>query len=314
MDMLTPPENSNGDCRGPSHGARGRSRAAAPCTQTADASTLPNSCGNCRGNRGSNRHIVDVVPAAWRAAARTRRGRCDAARHCRARVDGRVATVPVARGQNVEAGAILVKIDNPETIAKHQQARAAKAVAEAQVANIRAEHNKREIAARKAALERAEANVELAQKTYDRVQPADAARQCAAGAPRSGHRHPASEPACRRPNQVGLQEEAVNGYTREEREIAAANVGKAEADIKAVQSIIDQLEIYAPVASQIYKRNIEPGESVAPGMPLVTLIDLSDMWIHFDLREDLVKTLKAGTASTCTSPPLPTAASLSRSS
>jgi HlyD family secretion protein len=30
-----------------------------------------------------------------------------------ARVDGRVAAVPVARGQNVEAGALLVKIDNP---------------------------------------------------------------------------------------------------------------------------------------------------------------------------------------------------------
>jgi HlyD family secretion protein len=61
-----------------------------------------------------------------------------------------------------------------------------------------------------------------------------------------------------------------------------------------VQSIIDQMEIYAPVASQVYQRNIEPGEYVAPGVPLVTLINLGDMWIHFDLREDLVKTLKVG--------------------
>ena len=29
-------------------------------------------------------------------------------------------------------------------------------------------------------------------------------------------------------------------------------------------------------------------------MPLVTLIDLADVWIHFDLREDLVKGLKVG--------------------
>src|SRR5262245_38395290 len=36
-----------------------------------------------------------------------------------ARVDGRVAEIPVARGQNVAAGTVLVKIDNPETIAKH---------------------------------------------------------------------------------------------------------------------------------------------------------------------------------------------------
>src|SRR5439155_2718949 len=89
-------------------------------------------------------------------------------------------------------------------------------------------------------------------------------------------------------------EQAVNGYTREEREIAVASVGKALADIKAVQSIIDQMVVYAPVASQAYQRNVEPGEYVSPGVPLVTLIDLDDMWIHFDLREDLVKTLKIG--------------------
>ena len=55
-----------------------------------------------------------------------------------ARVDGRVAEIPVVRGQNVAAGAVLVKIDNPETIAKHAQSIAAKVVAEAQLANIRA--------------------------------------------------------------------------------------------------------------------------------------------------------------------------------
>ena len=52
--------------------------------------------------------------------------------------------------------------------------------------------------------------------------------------------------------------------------------------------------VYAPVASQVYQRNVEPGEYVSPGVPLVTLIDLNDLWIHFDLREDLVKTLKIG--------------------
>jgi multidrug resistance efflux pump len=51
---------------------------------------------------------------------------------------------------------------------------------------------------------------------------------------------------------------------------------------------------YAPVASQVYQRNVEPGEYVSPGVPLVTLIDLNDMWIHLDLREDLVKSLRAG--------------------
>jgi HlyD family secretion protein len=89
-------------------------------------------------------------------------------------------------------------------------------------------------------------------------------------------------------------EQAVNGYTKEEHQIAEADVQKAIADIQEVQSIVDQMVIYAPVASQVYKRNVEPGEYVSPGVPLVTLIDLRDMWVHFDLREDLARTLKVG--------------------
>src|SRR5262244_192630 len=75
-----------------------------------------------------------------------------------ARVDGRVAQIPVERGQDVAAGAVLVKIDNPETIAKHAQSVAAKTVAEAQLANIRVGTRAEVIAARKAAQQRAEAN------------------------------------------------------------------------------------------------------------------------------------------------------------
>ena len=89
-------------------------------------------------------------------------------------------------------------------------------------------------------------------------------------------------------------EQAVNGYTAEERQIAVANAQKAAADIEVVQSLIDQMVIYAPVPSQVYMQNVELGEYISPGVPLVTLIDLSDMWIGFDLREDLVRALKVG--------------------
>src|SRR3984957_6695315 len=86
-----------------------------------------------------------------------------------ARVDGRVKEIPVERGQNVPAGAVLVQIDNPETLAKHDQMRTAKAVAEAQLANVLAGTRVEAIAARKAEMERAEAALVLAQKTYERT-------------------------------------------------------------------------------------------------------------------------------------------------
>jgi HlyD family secretion protein len=221
-------------------------------------------------------------------------GEVDATRYdIAARVDGRVSEVPIVRGQNVAANTVLVRIDNPETIAKHEQAVTAKAVADAQLANINVGTRAEVIAARMAALDRAEAAVVLAQKTYDRVR--QLAEHDNAPKARLDEATDTLHASERGVDQAKASyEEAVNGYTHEEREIAAANVGKALADINAVQAIIDQMVVYAPVASQVYQRNVEPGEYVSPGVPLVTLIDLNDLWIHFDLREDLVKTLKVG--------------------
>jgi len=210
-----------------------------------------------------------------------------------ARVDGRVSDIPVIRGQNVPAQAVLVRIDNPETAAQHQQAVAAKVVAEAQLANINVGTRPETIAANKAAYDRSQARVTLTQKTYDRVSHVNE-RGYASQAQLDQATDTLHESQRSMDQAKSAYEQAVNGYTKEDHQIAVANVEKADADISQVQSIIDQMTIYAPVAAQIYKRNIEPGEFVAPGVPLVTLIDLGDLWVHFDLREDLVRTLKVG--------------------
>jgi HlyD family secretion protein len=221
-------------------------------------------------------------------------GEADATRlDIAARVDGRVKEIPVERGQNVPAGAVLVRIDNPETVAKHGQMTAAMAVAVAQLANVHAGTRAETIAARKAELERAQAAVVLAQKTFDRT--STLTEQGNAPQARLDQVTDTLHENQRAVDQAqSAYEQAVNGYTKEEREIARTNVEKANADIQSVQSIIDQLVVYAPIASQVYQRNVEPGEYVSPGVPLITLIDLADVWIHFDLREDLVKNLKVG--------------------
>src|SRR5262245_36053693 len=139
-----------------------------------------------------------------------------------ARVDGRVAGIPVVRGQNIAAGAILVKIDNPETIARHAQSVAARAVAAAQLANIRAGTRAEVIAARKAAVERAEANVVLAQKTFDRVR--QLAERDNAPRARLDQATDSLHEGQRALDQAkSAYEQAVNGYTKEERQIAEAN-------------------------------------------------------------------------------------------
>jgi HlyD family secretion protein len=221
-------------------------------------------------------------------------GEADATRlDIAARVDGRVKEIPVERGQNVPANAVLVRIDNPETVAKLDQMKAALVVAEAQLANVLVGTRAEVVAARKAELERAQAALVLAQKTYDRTR--ILTEQGNSPQSRLDQMTDSLHENERAVDQAqSAYDQAVNGYTKEERAISKANLEKANADIQSVQSIIDQLVVYAPIASQVYQRNVEPGEYVSPGVPLITLIDLADVWIHFDLREDLVKTLKVG--------------------
>src|ERR1700742_3907960 len=78
-------------------------------------------------------------------------GEADATRFdIAARVDGRVKDIPVERGQNVAGGAVLVRIDNPETVAKLEQMKTAKVVAAAQLANVLVGTRAETIAAKKA--------------------------------------------------------------------------------------------------------------------------------------------------------------------
>src|SRR6266702_5998596 len=157
-----------------------------------------------------------------------------------ARVDGRVKEIPVERGQNVPAGAVLVQIDNPETLAKHEQMRAAKAVAEAQLANVLVGTRMEAIAARKAEMERAQAALVLAQKTFDRTH--TLTDQGNAPQARLDQATDALHESERAVDQAkSAYEQAVNGYTKEERAIARTSVEKANADIQSVQSIFARI-------------------------------------------------------------------------
>jgi HlyD family secretion protein len=210
-----------------------------------------------------------------------------------ARVSGRLAKIAVTRGQDVAAGAALLQIDNPELVAQLQEAHAEKAVADAELARINAGTRSEIVAQRKAEIDRATADVTLAQQTYDRT------RQLAADkyAPQSklDQDTDALTTAQNRLDQANLgYQEAVRGFTPEEREIAQANVGKAAAKIDTVKALVDQLSVTAPIASQVYQIPIEEGEVVIPGIPLLSLVDLNDTWVGFSLREDLIAGLKVG--------------------
>jgi HlyD family secretion protein len=214
-----------------------------------------------------------------------------------------LSRIAAVRGQNVEAGATLLVIDNPELVAELHQAEAEKTVADAELQRIKVGTRPEIIAQRKAEIDRAVADVTLAQQTYERTRQL-AARQFA---PQSklDEDTDALTLAHRRLDQAKLaHDEAVRGFTAEEHQIAEANVVKAAAKVATIKALVDQLTIAAPVASQVYQVPVEEGEVVTPGLPLMSLVDLGDTWLGFSLREDLIAGLKVGDRFTVRIPAL----------
>lgn len=221
-------------------------------------------------------------------------GEADATRmDISARVDGRVSTRPVSRGDNVVPGQLLIRIENPELITRLQEAQAALAVAQAKLSHIEAGTRAEEVAQRKAAVDIAGSNQTLAQRTYERAR--ELAQSGNAPVQRLDEATNSLTIAQRSADQAKhAYDEAVAGYTVEERAIARANVAQAQASINTIEAQVRELEIGAPISAQVYQIGSEVGEYVAPGVPLLSLVDLGDVWLRFNLREDLVKGLKVG--------------------
>src|SRR5262249_51528703 len=146
---------------------------------------------------------------------------------------------------------------------------------------------------RKAEIDRTASEAALAQQTYDRI------RQLAVDQFATRQKLDEATDALRvsqqRYDQAKLAyQEAVAGFTPEEVQMAEAKVHRADAAAKALKPRVDQRVMTAPADTQVYQIQIEQGEVVEPGVPLLSLVDMNDIWLRFDLREDLVKDIKVG--------------------
>lgn len=221
-------------------------------------------------------------------------GEADATRiDIAARVDGRVAIRPAQRGAAVMAGQTLLEIENPQLLTKLAEAEAAVKVAEADLARIETGTRPETVATRKAAVAVSDANLKLAQQNYDRTSQLTA--QQVASVQRLDEVTASLDVARRSAEQARLSyQEAINGYTVEERAVARAAVAKAQAAVATLRSQVAELKVSAPVAAEVYQISAELGEYVSPGVPLLSLVDLGNVWLRFDLREDLARNLKTG--------------------
>lgn len=88
--------------------------------------------------------------------------------------------------------------------------------------------------------------------------------------------------------------QAKRGNREEDIRIADANVNSARAAFDSAQSLVNELNLTSQNTGQISKRFANEGELVSAGTPIYSLIDLDNLWVTINLREDRFNALKIG--------------------
>ena len=210
------------------------------------------------------------------------------------KVPGRIDDMKVEQGDRVEKGQLLYTLSTPELEAKLQQAEAVKSAAaaldQAAIAGARIQ----QIEAAMNMWEKAQAGLELARKTYERVKnlyeqgvvPEQKMDEASAN-------YKAMEAtALAAKAQYNL---AMDGARKEDKEAAAARVRQAEGAVSEVESYISDAMVYSPVTGEVSTIIAEQGELVGSGYPVVAILDMSDMWVTFNIKETLLPAIRVGT-------------------
>ena len=216
---------------------------------------------------------------------------------------GRVSTIWVKEGQSVEKGDHLLDLDIPEIRAKLRQASAAEQAAGAQRDKAFAGARRQEVQAAMSLWLQAKEAADLAEKTYRRIESlyADgvvpAQRRDEAEAKWNASR----EAAAAAQSQYDMAQE---GTRKEDRRSAAALVDQAGGAVSEVKSYLSETRLDAPIGGEVVHVLADPGELVSPGYPIVTILDLTDVWVTFNIREDNLAGLRMGETFTVRVPAL----------
>ena len=181
-----------------------------------------------------------------------------------AQITDTVLRVPVAEGQAVKAGDLLVELDAAELTATGRQADAAVAQARArlrQLQEVQAPVAAQTLRQSQATLENARAalarNQELFEKGFVGQAALDEARKT-------------SELADAQMRATRMQLDTT-GATGSDRALAVADLSGAQASAQAARARAGYAAISAPVAGTLIARNVEVGDVVQPGKVLMTL-------------------------------------------
>jgi multidrug resistance efflux pump len=210
-------------------------------------------------------------------------------------VAGRVDAIPVSEGDLVKKDQVLAQLDARERQATVGQAQAnldqaREALKEAQ-ANFRAavptvKGAVADIAQAQASLDEADVNYDRTKRLVESGSETDADLISARARMLEAKAHLESLTATRAATsgRVTASEAAVAD--------ARAAVGTAEAALEVAKVQLAEAQVLCPFDGLVVQRNLQPGEWAAPGTPVVTVEDLSQLWVRLDIEESKVEGLR----------------------
>ena len=210
------------------------------------------------------------------------------------KLPGRVLELRVKEGDFVKAGDTLAIIDAPEVRAKMMQAQGAEAGAQALDQMARNGARKEQVQAAYQLLQKAKAGLEIAEKSYNRVQ-----RLYDEGVMSAQKRDEAfANYKAMQATEKAAQSQydmALNGARREEKAAAEAQLNRAKGAVQEVNSYMGETVQLAQMDGEVSSIYPKIGELVGTGSPIMTISMMNDMWGTFNVREDQLNGMQVGT-------------------
>ena len=220
-----------------------------------------------------------------------------------AKVGGYVKSVNVSENDHVNAGQLLVQLDDADYRVRLQQAQADLAAAEATSggggfsgqaqSQVQSAAGQRatldaQIGAARANANKADADLarakELASKLIISNQQLDAAQATAAVA--HANLLAAERQAAAAGGTVNIAEAGVR--------VASARTMAARAAAENAQLQLDYTRITAPASGEVSRKQVEVGQLVAPGQPLLSIVADTGIWVTANFKETQLATIRPG--------------------
>ncbi len=209
-----------------------------------------------------------------------------------ARVGGRIEEINVELGDRTEKGQVVVVLRSPQLQAQKLNDRAAIEVAKSDYERV-IEVPEEDIAAAEAEVAAAAAELDLQTVELARQEELRERNVNSQESLDLAIRNQAKAVTSLAAAQARL-ERVVTGATQAERNLAKSQIEQAEAALQSTETDIEELTVTAPVKGLVTAKIGEVGENFAAGAPLISLIDMENLWFTFNIREDFLDGVEIG--------------------